>query len=56
MKQEIETNTKEIIQRLAKLQLDIEYIKKHIFLEDKEMKMWEEASEEDIVRWEKENL
>ena len=61
MEQETKFNPKEIMIKLAKLQADIDYIKKNIRLNednelDKEMKAWEEASEEDIINWEKENI
>lgn len=56
---EIKVNTKELIERLARLQSDVDFIKKQLLSDDsfkKEMNEWEQASEEDIINWEKENL
>lgn len=52
MEQEAKINTQEIMEKIAKIQADIEYIKSHMnFKEDKElekeMNIWEEASAED---------
>ena len=53
MEQEIKINAKEIMEKLSKLQEDIEYIKKNMKTDeislDEEMKLWEQASEEDIA-------
>jgi len=66
MEQEIKVSNREIIEKLARLQADIEYIKSHMKLdkdseEDKElqleMRTWEEASEKDNANFfEKYNL
>lgn len=61
MGQEIKLNSNEIIARLAKLESDMEYIKRKLKLERNlalkaEMEAWEQASEEDVVNWERENL
>lgn len=69
MEQEIKQDIREILAKLAKLQTDVELIKSQIGLEKdalkekavddelrKEMMALEEASEEDILNWEKENL
>lgn len=61
MEQKIESDIAEILIRLARLQSDIEHIKSNIVSEEKkevelEMNAWDEASEEDISNWEKENL
>ena len=55
MEQEIKINAKEIMEKLSKLQEDIEYIKKNMKTDeislDEEMKLWEQASEEDIAEF-----
>ena len=60
MEQEIKTNGKEILIKLAKLQEDIEYIKSHMKKNEElesEMKDWEETSAEDSADFfEKHNL
>ena len=61
MTQETKLSMNEIILRLAKLQSDLDYIKEKIKSEEEkelenEIKIWEKASEEDILNWEKENL
>ena len=61
MEQELKFSAREIIEKLARIQSDVAYIKQHIKLEENkelktEMKTWEEASEEDVLNWEKENL
>ena len=60
MEQEVKVNAKEIMERLTKLQEDLDFVKRHIPFEDdlfkKEMEAWERASEEDNINWDKENL
>lgn len=67
MAQEVKFNVNEVLAKLARLQADVEYIKSHIKQEESkelegdkelqaEMKAWEQASEEDIINWEKENI
>ena len=62
MEQETKFNNKEILVKLAKLQADVDYIKKNIRLDKdnelkEEIKMWEEASAEDSADFfEKHNL
>ena len=62
MEQEIKFNSREILTKLAKLQADVDYIKKNISPDKdnelkEEMKMWEEASAEDTADFfEKNNL
>lgn len=61
MVQGTKIDAREMMARLAKLEMDMSFIKEKInhvgddFLKE-EMKAWEEASEEDILEWEKENL
>ncbi len=63
MEQLTKIDAKEIISRLAKIEVDMNYIKEHINKqkeEDKELeeeiKAWDKLSEQDTLRWEKENL
>jgi len=60
MSQEIKINAKEIMEKLAKLQADVEYLKANMITENPELKAemeaWEKAGEEDLLNWEKEHL
>ena len=61
MEQQIRINTKEILRKLDNIQKEITSIKDNLTTTneltlDEEMKLWEQASEEDIIKWEKENL
>lgn len=61
MEQEVKISNKKIMEKLSKIQSEIDYLKQHLNLEKNgefkaEMNAWEEASEKDILDWEKENL
>ncbi len=61
MEQDIRIKDKEILEKLEKLQMDVNHIKEHLKLEtdlslEEEMKLWERASDEDMANWEAENL
>ena len=48
------------MEKLAKLQADVEYLKANMITENPELKAemeaWEKAGEEDLLNWEKEHL
>ncbi|MEN9626452.1 MAG: hypothetical protein RL557_780 [archaeon] len=56
MEQEIKVNANDIMEKLEKLQEDINFIKKNITAEislHEELKIWEQASEDDIAEFNK---
>ena len=55
MEQETKSSTKEIMEKLSKLQADVSFIKEHIE-PNGEISAWEQASDEELLRWEKENI
>ena len=50
MEQGVEISKKEIMEKLAKLQDDVRYIREHIE-PNGEISAWERASDEDLIRW-----
>ncbi len=61
MVQDVKIKGKEIIEKLEKLQNDIDFIKKHLKIEselalDEEIQLWERVSDEDMANWEAKNL
>ena len=60
MSQEIKVDAKIIMEKLAKLQADVDYLKNNMVAKNPELKAemesWEEAGSEDLLNWEKEHL